>query len=249
MRAPATVEDFLTLGYKSGLLEPATFSAYREALPAAQVTNARQLAQALVRDGLLTRFQAERLLEGKWRGFLISGKYRLLQKLGAGGMGSVYLCEHMRMRRRVALKVLPLAQAGEPAAVERFNLEARAVAALDHPNIVRAHDIDVHTDGGTTLHFLVLEYVDGNNLHDIVRKHGALSPLRAAHYIRQAAQGLEHAHEAGLVHRDIKPGNLLLDRNGVVKLLDMGLARFFHEKMDPLLLNQEVGNTLGTAEY
>src|SRR5262249_3957229 len=90
---------------------------------------------------------------------------------------------------------------------------------------------------------------DGNNPHDIIRKHGPLSPMRAANYIRQASLGLEHAHQAGLVHRDIKPGNLLLDRNGVVKLLDMGLARFFHEKMDPMLLRQEVGNTLGTAEY
>src|SRR5206468_11329808 len=99
------------------------------------------------------------------------------------------------------------------------------------------------------LHFIVLEYIDGNNLHDIVRKHGPMNIVRAVHYIQQAAIGLENAHEAGLVHRDIKPGNLLLDRNGVVKLLDMGLARFFHEKMDPLLLNQEAGPTLGTAEY
>src|SRR5262249_3190760 len=129
--------------------------------------------------------------------------------------------------------------------VERFYLEARAIAALDHPNIVRAHDVD--NDG--KLHFIVLEYVDGNNLHDIVRKHGPLSPLRAAHYIQQAAAGLQHAHEAGLVHRDIKPGNLLLDRSGTVKLLDMGLARFFHEELDARLKNQEVGNTLGTAEY
>src|SRR5262249_43550346 len=136
----------------------------------------------------------------------------------------------------------------DPAAVERFYLEARAVAALDHPNIVRAHDIDVE-DTGRKLHFIVLEYVDGTNLHDLVRKHGTLSPLRAAKYIQQAAQGLAHAHQAGLVHRDIKPGNLLLDRNGVVKLLDMGLARFFHETMDPMLLHQEIGNTLGTAEY
>src|SRR5207244_7135225 len=106
-----------------GLLEPATLSSYRESLPAEQLASARQLADALVRDGLLTRFQAESLLVGKWRGFVISGKYRLLQKLGAGGMGSVYLCEHIRMRRRVALKVLPIRQGEDAAAVERFNLE------------------------------------------------------------------------------------------------------------------------------
>src|SRR5262245_22326423 len=246
MRAPATVDDFLDLGYKSGLLEPAAVAAFRQTLPAETApTTPAPFADALVRDGLLTRFQADSLLVGKWRSLIVAGKYRLLQKLGSGGMGSVYLCEHQRMRRRVALKVLRLIDADDPASVERFYLEARAVAALDHPNIVRAHDVD--NDG--KLHFIALEYVDGNNLYDIVRKHGPLSPLRAALYIRQAAQGLDHAHAAGLVHRDLKPGNLLLDRSGTVKLLDMGLARFFHEEMDPLLRNQEVGNTLGTAEY
>jgi serine/threonine protein kinase len=247
MRAPETIEAFVELSVKSGLLDSKVIDDYRNKIPSdpAAPATPKLLAEAMVRDGLLTRFQADSLLVGKWRGFVISEKYRLLQKLGAGGMGSVYLCEHMRMRRRVALKVLPLAMAEDAASVERFYLEARAVAALDHPNIVRAHDID--NDG--KLHFIVLEHIDGSNLHDIVRKQGALTPLRAANYIRQAAAGLQHAHEAGVVHRDIKPGNLLLDRNGIIKLLDMGLARFFHEEMDPLLLKQEVGNTLGTAEY
>src|SRR5207248_8560853 len=108
------------------------------------------------------------------------------QRLGSGGMGCVYLCEHVLMRRRVALKVLPLTQAKDPAALERFYREARAVAALDHPNIVRAHDID-HEDN---LHFLVMEYVDGSSLQEIVKKHGPMDAVRAAHYVRQAARGL-----------------------------------------------------------
>src|SRR5262249_37250707 len=148
--------------------------------------------------------------------------YKVLERLGAGGMGSVYLCEHTLMRRRVAVKVLPTS--GKPednSSLERFYREARAVAALDHPNIVRAYDID-HDD---KRHFLVMQHVDGPSLQDIVSKRsGPLAVLRACHYIRQAAQGLQHAHEAaGLVHRDIKPGNILVDRNGAVKVLDMGL--------------------------
>jgi serine/threonine protein kinase len=203
------------------------------------------LADELVHAGFLTGFQAEKLLAGKWRGFLISGKYRLLHRVGAGGMGAVYLCEHVLMQRQVALKVLPLADADDPSALDRFYREARAIARLDHPNIVRAHDID--REG--KLHFLVLEYVDGCNLYDLVKSRGALSIERAAHYIRQAALGLQHAHEAGLVHRDIKPGNLLLDRQGNVKLLDLGLARFFHEEENAPPREWERGSALGTADY
>src|SRR5207247_2635245 len=127
---------------------------------------------------------AGQLLSGKWRGFLIAGgKYKLLQLLGVGGMGKVYLCEHVRMKRLVALKVLPHDQTKDEGAVERFNREAQASAALNHPNIVRAFDID--QDG--PLHFLVMEYVDGSSLQEIVKKHGPLEITRACHYISQAA--------------------------------------------------------------
>src|SRR5437879_9350094 len=128
-----------------------------------------KLAGILVRDGILTHFQAEQFLLGKWRRFTI-GKYKVLERLGAGGMGSVYLCEHKLMRRRVAVKVLPTAKADDPAALERFQREARAVAALDHPNIVRAYDIDQDDE----LHFLVMEYVDGASFQDIIKKSGQI---------------------------------------------------------------------------
>src|SRR5437899_4516856 len=122
-------------------------------------------------------------------------------------MGSVYLCEHMLMRRRVAVKVLPASKAEDTASLERFYREARAVAALDHPNIVRAYDIDQDDK----LHFLVMEHVDGSSLQEMVKRTGPMDAIRAAHYIRQAALGLQHAHEAaGIVHRDIKPGNVLV---------------------------------------
>src|SRR5207247_730125 len=189
-------------------------------------------------------FQAEQFLAGKWRRFTL-GKYKVLERLGAGGMGSVYLCEHKLMRRRVAVKVLPTAKAADPASLERFYREARAVAALDHPNIIRAYDVDHEED----LHFLVMEYVDGLSLQDLVRKSGPLAPATAANYIGQAARGLQHAHEvAGLVHRDIKPGNLIVDRGGTVKILDMGLARFFNDQ-DDMLTQKYDENVLGTADY
>jgi serine/threonine protein kinase len=247
MPAPTTIQGLLELGYRSGLLDQETVEAVRTTWQETDTKpdNPEAFASALVTAGLLTRFQAEKLLAGRWRGFMIAGKYRLLERLGCGGMGTVYLCEHVLMSRRVAIKVLPPAMADEPASLARFYREARAAARLDHPNIVRAHDVD-HED---KLHFIVLEFVDGCNLHDFVRKNGTLTPARAAHYIRQAALGLAHAHEAGLVHRDIKPGNLLLDRQGTVKLLDMGLARFFREDTGAFVKEYEAGYVIGTADY
>jgi serine/threonine protein kinase len=247
MPAPTTIDGFLELGFKSGLLEKETVQACRSnwTQVGIQPQSPKELADALIKEGMLTHFQAEKLVAGRWRGFRIAGKYRLLERLGAGGMGQVYLCEHITMGRKVALKILPLQQAEDAASLARFYREARAVARLDHPNIVRAFDID-HDD---KLHFIVLEFVDGVNLHDFVRRNGTLTYERAAHFIRQAALGLQHAHEAGLVHRDIKPGNLLVDRQGVVKILDMGLARFFHEDSAAFIKEYEVGYIIGTGDY
>src|SRR5262249_20390269 len=149
------------------------------------------LAQHMIREGLLTQFQAKQLLAGKWRRFLISGKYKLLEVLGIGGVGGGYLCEHIFMRPLVALKGLQLDKMSDPSAIPRFYREARVAGALDHPNIVRSYDIDQDDK----VHFLVMEYVDGSNLQEIVAKHGPMDPIRAAHYIRQAALGLQHAHE------------------------------------------------------
>jgi serine/threonine protein kinase len=245
MAAPANSNEFLDLVRKSGVAEEKRLDAYLQPLHAAGGVPAEpgKLAGLLVRDGLLTHFQAEQILQGKWKRFTL-GKYKILEKLGSGGMGHVYLCEHKLMRRRVAVKVLPTAKAADASSLERFYREARAAAALDHPNIVHAYDIDQDE----TLHFLVMEYVDGANLQEIVKKSGPLEPLRAAHYIRQAALALDHAHKSGLVHRDVKPGNVLVDRTGVVKVLDMGLARFFNDE-DDMLTKKYDENVLGTADY
>jgi serine/threonine protein kinase len=246
MPSPATTDEFLDLVLKSAVVEDRRLGAYLEKLrtQGGWPADPRQAAALLVRDGLLTNFQAEQILQGKWKRFTI-GKYKVLERLGQGGMGSVYLCEHKLMRRRVAVKVLPTAKANDPSSLERFYREARAVAALDHPNIVRAYDIDQDEK----LHFLVMEHVDGASLQEIIKKNGPMDVLRACHYIRQAALGLQHAHDAaGLVHRDIKPGNILVDRNGIVKILDMGLARFFYDEED-ILTKKYDENVLGTADY
>ncbi|MBA2224913.1 serine/threonine protein kinase [Thermogemmata fonticola] len=207
------------------------------------------LANLLIREGLLTYFQAKQLKLGRYKRFTIAGKYKLLELIGVGGMGAVYLCEHMLMRRLVALKVLPIEKLSDPSHEERFYREARAVAALDHPNIVRAYDIDKFEQ----LHFLVMEYVDGTSLQEIVARYvlekRLFDPLRAAHYIAQAALGLQHGHELGMVHRDIKPGNLLLDRHGCIKVLDMGLARFFNKQQDCVTEKYDEKCVLGTADY
>jgi serine/threonine protein kinase len=245
MPAPTTCDELVDLIRRSGVVEEPKLQSYLQKLTADSnwPTDPSKLAGLLVRDGILTYFQAEQLLQGKYKRFNL-GKYKVLEKLGSGGMAQVFLCEHKLMRRRVAIKVLPIPKADDPSSLARFYREARVIAAVDHPNIVRAYDIDQDEN----LHFLVMEYVDGTNLQELVKKFGPLDFLRACHYIYGAAVGLQHAHELGLVHRDIKPGNILIDRSGVVKILDMGLARFFHDEEDNLTrMNDE--NVLGTADY
>src|SRR5262249_31214272 len=140
--APETVDQFLELVRKSGVVEEGVLATYllkkwKSSRPPGTPT---EMALMLVRDGVLTDFQVRQLLRGKWRRFL-SGKYVILDRLGAGGMGCVFRCEHRPMHRQVAVKVLPPSRAERPSAVRRFYREARALAALDHPNVVRAHDV------------------------------------------------------------------------------------------------------------
>ncbi len=192
MPAPTTNDELLDLVRKSGVIDEKRLASQLDRINAAgQVPpEPNRFAGVLVRDGVLTHFQAEQFLQGKWRRFTI-GKYKVLERLGSGGMGSVYLCEHTLMRRRVAVKVLPASRAEDSSSLDRFHREARAVAALDHPNIVRAYDVDQDDK----LHYLVMEHVDGASLQEIIKKVGPMDPIRAAHYIQQAAFGLQHAHD------------------------------------------------------
>jgi eukaryotic-like serine/threonine-protein kinase len=162
MSVPNSVEELIGLVRKSGMVDDQKLNTYLDAHPLLghgdTPKDPREFAEQMVRDALITEFQKEQFLLGKWRGFTI-GKYKLLERVGVGGMGQVFLCEHMFMKRRVAIKVLPPAKAEQPAALGRFYREARAAGSLEHPNIVRTHDID--QDGN--LHFIVMEYVDGTN--------------------------------------------------------------------------------------
>ena len=244
MAAPTTTDSFLDLVAKSQLIAPERLEAALRQIPANRLETPRHVAGVLLGAGLLTQFQAQQLLQGKHRGFAI-GKYRVLERLGHGGGGTIYLCEHTLMRRRVAIKVLPSSRAANPALLMRFYREGRASGSLDHPNLVRCHDIDC--DGN--LHFLVMDYIDGSSLQHIVGRSGSLEVARACHYVRDAALALAHAHRHGLVHRDIKPANIMVDRTGVVKVLDLGLARFFNDEDDPLTLKYDDNHVLGTADY
>ena len=205
--------------------------------------NPQAVAGHLREAGLLTRWQCDKLLAGVYKGFFL-GKYKLLDHLGTGGMSAVYLAEHIHMHRRVAIKVLPKQRVHDSSYLARFYREARAAASLDHANIVRAYDVDNQGD----THYLVMEYVQGKDLQRLVKEQKALGFELAADYIRQAADGLAHAHKMGLIHRDIKPANLLIDTNGVVKVLDLGLARFTDDTQASLTIAHDE-NVLGTADY
>jgi serine/threonine protein kinase len=172
------------------------------------------------------------------------GRYQLLGKLGQGGMGTVYLANDTRLDRRVAVKVLPPESVYNPDAVARFQREAKALAKLSHPGIVQAFDSE--EDNGR--HFLVMEYVEGQSLLDVLKRDGRIAPTYAADYIHEAATALQHAHDKGLVHRDLKPSNLLLSAGGQIKILDLGLARFLQDQIgDPSKTREGMG--MGTPDY
>jgi len=207
--------------------------------------DAETFAQKLVADGKLTQFQATAALQ-KRTNALVIGDYHVLDVIGAGGMGQVYKARHRIMERLVAIKVMHTARAANPKLVQRFYREVKAAARLSHPNIVTAHDAG-ETSGGL---FMAMEYVDGTDMAAVVRARGRLTVNQAVNVTLQAARGLAYAHEHNMVHRDIKPGNLLLSRGGTVKILDMGLARFTEEADDGAEVSLTMaGRLMGTVEY
>ena len=247
MPSPTTIDEFLELVRKSGVVDDKKLSAYVDRVRAAQTLPSMPpaLAGLLVRDGLLTHFQAEQFLQGKWRRFTF-GKYKVLERLGSGGMGTVYLCEHKLMRRRVAVKVLPTAQGrGLP---RRWN--ASTARPVPSPRWITPTSSAPTTSTRTTS----CTSWSWNTWTAPACRRSSRRPGRwtcCARAITSARprSGLQHAHDtAGLVHRDIKPGNILVDRNGIVKILDMGLARFFHDE-DDMLTKKYDENVLGTADY
>ncbi len=205
----------------------------------------RALAAELIRRGWLTPYQINQLMQGRGRDLFL-GSYVLLERIGEGGMGAVFKARNWKLGRIVALKLIRKERLNNPDALRRFHREIRAAAQLDHPNIVRAFDAD--EVNGT--HLLVMEYVQGTDLAKLVKAGGPLAVDKACDYVRQAALGLQHASERGMVHRDIKPHNLLLTPSGVVKILDMGLARLGggEEGEGSSTMTRE-GTVMGTPDY
>jgi serine/threonine protein kinase len=241
-------DQFIDRLGSSGLL-PATevrelVESTSEAMRPADVES---LGKLLVESGRLTAYQAQAACSGAVNA-LVLGNYIVLDRLGAGGMGTVYKAIHRRMKRVVAVKVLARSVSQNASFLGRFQREVEAVARLNHPNVVQAFDADECEAG----QFLVMEYVDGSDLASAVRDVGPMPVREAVDCMVQAARALEYAHGQGIVHRDIKPANLMRDSNGVVKLTDLGLARF-NEAINALSgsasLVTQTGSITGTVDF
>ena len=208
-----------------------------------KVTSTDELLHRLVERHLLTVFQSDSIRQGMMND-LVLGHYRLLEPIGRGGMGAVFRSEHLYLRRQVAIKVMSRTVEPDHRLLHRFYAEARAVAKLQHPNIVTCLDAGRHTRSGSPPRdYFVMELIPGNDLHSQVRGFGPLSADRVCELFRQIADALAEAHRLGLVHRDIKPGNILVTPNWQGKLLDFGLA------LHPKLRMTEPGTLLGTIGY
>lgn len=246
-RTPAVASStgLFELLQKSNLLEPAQLAQIRPRVGPS--ISAQQAAKQLVGDGVITRWHAKELLAGRHAFYL--GQYKLLEKLGVGGRGVVYKAKHVSFGRTVALKVLAKEYLEKPEAVARFRREVQLVAALNHPNIVQAYDANCVG----RVHFLVMEFVDGKDLSSWLQDNGPLPIEWTCECIAQAALGLQHAHENGMVHRDVKPGNIMvvgdsLDATPIVKLLDMGFARMVDGEEGQNRITQR-GQVFGTPDY
>jgi response regulator RpfG family c-di-GMP phosphodiesterase/tRNA A-37 threonylcarbamoyl transferase component Bud32 len=244
---PPASQHFLEQLLEIQLLSPSLAEGFLEQTGErlAEFTSAESLGHALVRAGLLTTYQLDRMLAGTTHG-LVLGNHRVLERLGTGAMAVVFLAEHALLKRRVALKVMPVDEDCPAALLQRFYAEMRVLADLHHPNIVMAFDagkLAPPRAGMPALLYLVMELVDGGDLERYVLDHGPVPILQACDWIRQAACGLQEAHDHHLVHRDVKPSNLLFTKRGQIKVVDFGLARQFSSRLtDPRAL-------LGTLDY
>jgi serine/threonine protein kinase len=235
--------SFASNALASGLVTPADLEAVADDVQhrfthySETETDDEILATVLVDRGILTRFQADQLLAGKRK--LTLGQYRILDAVGQGGMGQVFRAKHLLMGRIVAVKVLPRARSN-PQTEAAFCREIQHIASLDHRNLVYA--LDAGHDG--KVYFLVTELVDGIDLRRQVLRYGPLNEVAAASVVAQAARGLGHAHARGFIHRDVKPGNLLVREDGLLKVSDLGLAG---SVLDPE--SMKPGRVVGTMDY
>ncbi len=210
----------------------------------AEAENQRSLAQILVDDEFVTKRQIERLrkqVEEERKGQAISG-YKVISKLGAGAMATVFKASQLSLDRLVAIKILPRKFSSNAQFIERFYAEGRAAAQLNHPNIVQAYDVGQSGE----FHYFVMEFVDGSTVHDVITANKRFKESDAIDIAISVAEAMEHAHERGLIHRDIKPKNIMLTKQGLVKVADLGLARAIEDKDAALA---EAGKAYGTPYY
>lgn len=240
-----TVPQFVESIAVSGVLTDDALLRMRQRAVVNDSESVETLAATLVEDGLLTKYQADVILNRE-NGPLLLDRYIILDTLGSGGMGIVFKALHRAMERIVAIKVLPGYAVNSPEKVQRFHREVVSVAKLSHPNVVSA--FDAHESDGT--YFLVMEYVDGDNLRDCINESGPLGVEDAVGLIDQVAAGLSAAHTENMVHRDVKPTNIMLTTDGTAKLLDLGLARTMQlaKDADESELTED-GLGMGTASY
>ena len=241
-----TAKSFLKILEKSGIIDEASLRSALKELSSrfkGQMVRLEDLTKHLMDRQLITDWHCDKLLAGRYKGFFL-GKYKLLNHLGSGGMSSVYLAMHRISGQLRAIKVLPRDKVEDKSYLDRFYREGKAAASLNHPNIVRMYDICAEDDR----HFMVMEFVEGKDLYQMVKEGGPIHPTDAAKQIIQAASGLQHAHDRSLVHRDIKPANLLQSNDGTVKILDLGLA-LFQENEDTSLTVMYGERVMGTADY
>lgn len=237
-----SVSDFLQVLTDSQLLSAKSLRQIAEQVQAApRDLPLSRLVNSLLKAGVVTGYQVQRLLGGHSDGFYL-GKYKLFDVLGQGGMGTVYLAEQTTMNRLVAIKIITNFTDCPPETRIRFEREARAAASLSHPNIVQAYDCD-EIDG---VPYIAMEYVEGIDAVEQIERFGKLPWRQAADYMLQAALGLEHARLHGLVHRDVKPANLLIASDGTVKLLDLGLCLLTNDAHD-MLRTRDL--QVGTVDY
>lgn len=240
-----SIQELLKNLTESGLLSDDEISTIHDSVNSrADIRSAESFARELVRQNRLTKLQAAAVLKGKTRN-LVFGEYVVLEKVGSGGMGQVFKARHRPTGKLVAVKVLSADAVKNRRLIERFKKEARAVARLKHPNIVRAYEAGKIN----RIRYLVMEYVEGENMLARVKRKGPLPVDECIRSILEAARGLDYAHQKGVIHRDIKPSNLLRDRlTGRVKVLDMGLARVDEADEDEVRLTMP-GQMLGTARF
>ena len=240
-----TITEFVRFATDSGVLSDADIEELNQHAKENQAAPVVTFATKLIENKILTDYQARAILE-QGKSPLLLDRYIILDTVGSGGMGLVFKALHRSMERVVALKVLPRYAVNSEEKVSRFQREVKATARLSHPNVVTAYD--AHESNGT--YFLVMEFVDGVNLMEHVEQHGPMSAGDAANIILQVADGLEAAHKNQIIHRDIKPTNIMLSNDGVAKLLDLGLARTKELAKETIAdgLTRD-GLTMGTVDY